>query len=113
MAILHLRAQPRRVSIHSIFSPLISIQITTTINCSEAHLYGNVVLQLLLGIPLEMVHTWRVPLIYFAGALGGSLLQGAVIQDASLIGGSPALYSFYSAHIATVIMVGYIFFFAI
>ncbi|XP_018562745.1 rhomboid-related protein 3-like [Anoplophora glabripennis] len=71
---------------------------------SESHLYGNVVIQILLGVPLEMVHSWRVPMIYFAGAIGGCLLQSVVLKCSALVGGSPGLYAFYSAHVATVLM---------
>ncbi|VDM53757.1 unnamed protein product [Angiostrongylus costaricensis] len=35
------------------------------------HLVFNVLTQLLLGIPLELVHQWRVIVIYLAGVLSG------------------------------------------
>ena len=36
----------------------------------------NVLIQLLLGIPLELVHKgWRIMLVYTLGALMGSLAQ--------------------------------------
>ncbi|KAJ8917332.1 hypothetical protein NQ315_002354, partial [Exocentrus adspersus] len=71
---------------------------------SALHLYGNVAVQLILGLPLEMVHSWRVLVIYLAGAVGGCLVQAVACDDCALIGGSPGVFSFYSAHLAIVIM---------
>ncbi|XP_014243641.1 protein rhomboid [Cimex lectularius] len=69
------------------------------------HLLVNVVVQLLLGIPLEMVHGWwRVLVIYLAGVCAGSL--GTSIADPSvyLAGASGGVYAIITAHIATLIM---------
>ncbi|XP_050311351.1 rhomboid-related protein 1-like isoform X2 [Anthonomus grandis grandis] len=68
------------------------------------HLYQNVAIQLLLGLPLEMVHSWRVLIIYCAGILGGSLFQSVIYPASSLTGASPGVYSIITAHIATVMM---------
>lgn len=39
-----------------------------------SHIVGNLLVQLFLGIPLEMVHRWwRVMLIYLSGVIAGSL----------------------------------------
>lgn len=41
----------------------------------------NVLTQLVLGIPLELVHKfWRIGLVYLAGILGGGLLNNAPLQ---------------------------------
>ncbi|CAG9770791.1 unnamed protein product [Ceutorhynchus assimilis] len=71
---------------------------------SPFHLVANVAIQLLVGLPLEMVHSWRVLIIYCAGVLGGSLFQSVIYPDEDLTGGSPGVYSIFTAHIATVIM---------
>lgn len=40
--------------------------------CSVEHIVGNLVMQLLLGIPLELVHKgFEVGMIYMAGVLAG------------------------------------------
>ncbi|KAJ8930585.1 hypothetical protein NQ314_016597 [Rhamnusium bicolor] len=75
------------------------------LNFSACHLYGNVVIQILIGVPLEMVHSWRVPVIYVAGAFGGCLAHAVVDKNVPLVGGSGGVYAFYSAQIAIVIMV--------
>lgn len=71
---------------------------------SQLHLLGNVAIQLAVGLPLEMVHSWRVLVIYWAGILGGSLFQSVIYPNEDLAGGSPGVYSIFTAHIATVIM---------
>ncbi|KAF7272422.1 hypothetical protein GWI33_014788 [Rhynchophorus ferrugineus] len=71
---------------------------------SSLHLFNNVIFQLAIGLPLEMVHGWRVLVIYCAGVLGGSLFQSVIYPRDNLTGGSPGVYSFFTAHIATVIM---------
>lgn len=39
------------------------------------HLLGNVILQLILGVPLELVHKmWRVGPLYIAGVILGKLI---------------------------------------
>uniref|UniRef100_A0AAR5PS65 EF-hand domain-containing protein n=1 Tax=Dendroctonus ponderosae TaxID=77166 RepID=A0AAR5PS65_DENPD len=71
---------------------------------SQFHLFENVAIQLLVGLPLEMVHSWRVLIIYSAGILGGALFQSVIYPYEDLAGGSPGVYSILTAHIATVIM---------
>ncbi|XP_066144154.1 rhomboid-related protein 1-like isoform X1 [Euwallacea fornicatus] len=71
---------------------------------SQLHLLCNVLIQLLVGLPLEMVHSWRVLIIYSAGIVGGSLFQSVVYPGDDLAGGSPGVYSIFTAHIATVVM---------
>lgn len=66
----------------------------------------NLFVQILLGIPLEMVHKWwRVLIVYFAGVLAGSL--GTSISDPSvkLAGASGGVYSLITAHVASILMV--------
>ena len=44
------------------------------VHAGYLHLIGNVLGQLIIGIPLEMVHRWwRILLIYLLGGLAGSL----------------------------------------
>ena len=70
------------------------------------HLVVNLVVQITLGIPLEMVHGWwRVLLVYLAGVLAGSL--GTSVSDPTvfLAGASGGVYALMTAHLATICMV--------
>lgn len=70
------------------------------------HLINNVVVQLVLGILLEMVHKWwRVLAIYFAGVLAGSLATSIVQPFNYIAGASAGVYALIAAHLSTVILV--------
>ncbi|XP_018562743.1 rhomboid-related protein 2-like [Anoplophora glabripennis] len=69
------------------------------------HLLVNLLVQILLGIPLEMVHKWwRVLVVYFAGVLAGSLGTSIVDPTVKLAGASGGVYSLVTAHVASIIM---------
>ncbi|CAH1163123.1 unnamed protein product [Phaedon cochleariae] len=69
------------------------------------HLLINLLVQVLLGIPLEMVHKWwRVLLVYSAGVLAGSLGTSIVDPTVKLAGASGGVYALVTAHIASIIM---------
>ena len=60
--------------------------------------------QLLLGLPLEMVHRWwRIMLIYLTGVLAGSLTVAIADPHAYLAGASGGVYALIAAHLANVI----------
>ena len=69
------------------------------------HLICNVMVQLLLGIPLEFMHgSWRVMIVYLAGVLSGSVCH--LNFEASWLGGASAGdYAIMTAHISSVLMV--------
>ncbi|GJQ85976.1 rho-4 [Trypoxylus dichotomus] len=70
-----------------------------------AHLVMNLLIQILLGIVLEVFHRWwRVLLVYLAGVLAGSL--GTFVFDPvhQLAGASGGVYSLITAHVATIIL---------
>lgn len=70
------------------------------------HLLVNLLVQILLGIPLEMVHKWwRVLIVYFAGVLAGSLGTSILDPTVKLAGASGGVYSLVTAHVASIIMV--------
>lgn len=72
----------------------------------QTHLTVNLIVQLLLGVPLEMVHRgWRVLLIYFSGVLAGSLATSVTDPSVYLAGASGGVYALITAHIATIIIV--------
>lgn len=69
------------------------------------HLVVNLAVQILLGIPLEMVHHWwRVLIVYFAGVLAGSLGTSITDPYVKLAGASGGVYSLITAHVASIIM---------
>lgn len=69
------------------------------------HLLVNLLVQLFLGVPLEMVHRWwRVTLVYLAGVAAGSLATSLTDPKVHLAGASGGVYALIAAHIATIIM---------
>lgn len=70
------------------------------------HILFNTLMQLILGIPLEMVHKWyRVGIVYSVGVIAGSL--GSSLSDPAtfLAGASGGVYALIAAHLATVVLV--------
>ena len=64
------------------------------IHAGIIHLVFNVIIQLILGVPLEMVHKWwRVGAVYMGGVVAGSL--GASVSDpySYLAGASGGVYA--------------------
>ncbi|KAK5640852.1 hypothetical protein RI129_009399 [Pyrocoelia pectoralis] len=69
------------------------------------HLGFNLVVQLLVGLPLEMVHgSGRVALIYMAGVAAGSLGTSVFDTDVYLVGASGGVYALLAAHLANVLL---------
>ncbi|XP_006005581.1 rhomboid-related protein 1 [Latimeria chalumnae] len=65
----------------------------------------NALLQLMIGVPLEMVHgIVRISLLYLAGVIAGSLTVSITDMRAPLVGGSGGVYALCSAHLANVVM---------
>ncbi|XP_036197737.1 rhomboid-related protein 3 isoform X4 [Myotis myotis] len=70
------------------------------------HLGLNVVLQLLVGVPLEMVHgATRIGLVYVAGVVAGSLAVSVADMTAPVVGSSGGVYALVSAHLANIVMI--------
>ncbi|XP_056643141.1 rhomboid-related protein 3-like [Diorhabda sublineata] len=74
------------------------------VHLNQTHLWANVILQIIIGIPLEMVHSWRVIVIYLAGAVGGALLTSVFERSTIFLGGSGGDFALYTAHISVVLM---------
>ncbi|XP_072155997.1 rhomboid-related protein 2 isoform X1 [Bemisia tabaci] len=75
------------------------------VHIGHVHLIVNLLVQILVGVPLEMVHKWwRVLSIYLAGVIAGSL--GTSIADPSvfLAGASGGVYAIIAAHVSTIIL---------
>ncbi|XP_052250605.1 rhomboid-related protein 2-like isoform X2 [Dreissena polymorpha] len=69
------------------------------------HLVFNLFFQLLLGLPLEIVHKWyRVLLVYIAGVVGGSLAHSVTDYNVNLVGASGGCDALIGAHMASVIL---------
>nr|XP_002130870.1 rhomboid-related protein 2 [Ciona intestinalis] len=71
------------------------------------HILFNLLIQLLLGIPLEMVHGGlRVGAIYLTGVIGGSLASSIFDPYTPLVGASGGVYSLFTAQLANVVLNG-------
>ena len=69
------------------------------------HIFANVFLQLIVGIPLEMVHgPGRTACIYGFGVLGGSLASFCFDPKYNLWGASGGVYGLIAAHLSTLIL---------
>lgn len=70
------------------------------------HIGTNILVQVVLGIPLEMVHSWwRVLIIYVAGVIAGSLGTSVLDPTVYLAGASGGVYALLLAHLASLILV--------
>ncbi|XP_072934187.1 rhomboid-related protein 2 isoform X2 [Epargyreus clarus] len=75
------------------------------VHVGVVHLLVNLLVQLFLGVPLEMVHKWwRVTLVYLAGVVAGSLATSLTDPRVYLAGASGGVYALIAAHIATIVM---------
>lgn len=64
------------------------------VHAGVEHIVGNLVIQLLLGIPLELVHKgFEVGCVYLAGVLAGSLASSIFDPLSGLVGASGGVYA--------------------
>ncbi|XP_074603131.1 protein rhomboid-like [Brevipalpus obovatus] len=69
------------------------------------HLTFNLLVQVLIGLPLEMVHgSLRIGAVYMAGVLAGSLGTSVFDPDVKLVGASGGVYALLTAHFANVVL---------
>ncbi|XP_067613836.1 uncharacterized protein [Eurosta solidaginis] len=74
-----------------------------TLHANWLHLSFNVVIQLMCGLPLELVHgSVRVGIIYLAGVLAGSLGTSVVDSQVYLMGTSGGVYALLTANLANI-----------
>ncbi len=74
------------------------------VHAGWGHLVFNLLIQLLIGIPLEMVHgSVRVGTLYLCGALAGSFASTVLDPTTNVVGASGADYALIGAHVANVI----------
>ena len=65
----------------------------------------NIVLQVLVGLVLEMSNSWwRVGLVYVLGVVAGSLSSSIISPDAFLAGASGGVYALSCAHLAAILL---------
>ena len=69
------------------------------------HLVNNLLVQIVLGVLLEMVHRWRIILIYLAGVAAGALANSLFLPTYYLAGASGGVYAVEYAHLSNVILV--------
>ncbi|CAG0884800.1 unnamed protein product [Darwinula stevensoni] len=75
------------------------------IHAGIMHLTFNLLVQLALGIPLEMVHHWwRILIVYLCGVVAGSLGTSLSDPNVYLAGASGGVYALLCAHLASIIM---------
>lgn len=76
-------------------------------NCRSRwiHLAFNLTVQLLVGLPLEMVHgSTRIGCVYLAGVLAGSMGTSVFDPEVYLVGASGGVYALLAAHLANVML---------
>ncbi|KAL5288183.1 RHBDL2.2 family protein [Megaselia abdita] len=70
-----------------------------------SHILGNIFMQLLLGLPLEVVHKWRIVVVYLCGVIAGSMGTSLATPNIYLVGASAGVYALLTAHLATIFLV--------
>ena len=96
---------------HKIITPWYLEQLLDNIRNIILYLNINIIfiesllVQLFLGIPLEIVHgPLRLSVLYLAGAVTGSLLTSVTDSHSYLAGASGGVYALLLAHLPTIIM---------
>lgn len=75
------------------------------LHASWFHISFNLIMQVLVGIPLEMVHgSARIGCIYLAGVLAGSLGTSILDPNVYLVGASGGVYALLAAHLANIML---------
>ncbi|XP_063534161.1 rhomboid-related protein 2 isoform X1 [Cydia strobilella] len=77
----------------------------SVVHAGWLHLAFNLLVQLAVGLPLEMVHgALRCGAVYLAGVLGGSLAASVLDPDVCLAGASGGVYALLAAHLANALL---------
>lgn len=68
----------------------------------------NIIMQLILGVLLEVVHKfWRIGPLYILGVGMGALMQASMDPYVVLVGASGGGYALITAHLSNVIIVSF------
>ncbi|GAB5363605.1 hypothetical protein AAMO2058_000898000 [Amorphochlora amoebiformis] len=74
------------------------------LHAGAGHIAANLFLQLIVGIPLEMIHGfWRPGLLYFLGVLAGSCCVSMFDEKTNTVGASGGVYTLVGAHVADIV----------
>ncbi|VDL81060.1 unnamed protein product [Nippostrongylus brasiliensis] len=93
-----------------LFAPKLRAQVWrffsyTLLHAGLIHLLGNIIVQLVIGVPLEVVHKpWRIGPLYLMAVLTGALLQYTLDPKVYMVGASAGVYALLTAHLANVVM---------
>ncbi|XP_073703705.1 rhomboid-related protein 2 [Garra rufa] len=75
------------------------------VHAGVEHIMGNMIMQLFLGIPLEMVHKgFEVGMVYMAGVLAGSLASSIFDPYSALVGASGGVYALMGGYFMNAIV---------
>ncbi|KAJ6637849.1 Protein rhomboid [Pseudolycoriella hygida] len=73
------------------------------VHSGYSHLWGNVIMQLILGVFLEIVHKWkRIGIIYLAAVFGGSMCTTVLDNEYYAVGASAGVMGLLFSHLATI-----------
>lgn len=62
-------------------------------------------MQLILGVLLEIIHSWkRIAVIYLASVLGGTLFISVLHTGVYTVGASAGVYGLLFSHISTILL---------
>ncbi|KAJ0044121.1 hypothetical protein NL108_005469, partial [Boleophthalmus pectinirostris] len=76
------------------------------VHAGVEHILGNLFMQLLLGIPLELVHKgFEVGMVYLAGVLAGSLASSIFDPLSALVGASGGVYALIGGYFMNAVVV--------
>ena len=82
-----------------LLSPSLSYAL---VHSGMGHIGLNLVIQLFVGLPLEMSHgSLRIGIVYMCGVVGGSLATSSFDPNMYLVGASGGVYSLIAAHLAS------------
>ncbi|KAM9798448.1 rhomboid-related protein 2 [Neosynchiropus ocellatus] len=75
------------------------------VHAGVEHILGNLFMQLLLGIPLELVHKgFEVGMVYMAGVLAGSLASSIFDPLSALVGASGGVYALIGGYLMNAVV---------
>ncbi|KAL0984758.1 hypothetical protein UPYG_G00146530 [Umbra pygmaea] len=75
------------------------------VHAGVQHILGNLLMQILLGIPLELVHKgFEVGMVYLSGVLAGSLASSIFDPLSALVGASGGVYALMGGYFMNAIV---------
>ncbi|KAK0417958.1 hypothetical protein QR680_013298 [Steinernema hermaphroditum] len=70
------------------------------VHVGYGHLITNCIVQLFLGLPLELVHQWRIAIVYFLSGIFGCMLMAVTSPTTYVAGASGGVYGLLAAHVS-------------